>query len=132
MNYLLDTHILLWVLFFPDKLSVKLKDVLSDPKSDKFVSAISVWEISLKYKIGKIKLEKRVPSEIPDAVLSMGFKFLDLDPYTASTFYKLPRLKNKDPFDRMLAWQAISKDCYLLTQDSDFLSYRDYGLKVVW
>lgn len=132
MNYLLDTHILLWILFSPDKLSAKLKDILSDPKSEKFVSAISVWEISLKYKIGKIQLEKRVPSEIPNAVLSMGFNFLDLDSYTASTFYKLPRLKNKDPFDRMLAWQAISKDYYLLTKDPDFSNYKVPGLKVVW
>ena len=48
MNYLIDTHILLWVLFSPAKLSVKLKDVLYDLNSDKFVSAISIWEISLK------------------------------------------------------------------------------------
>ncbi|MBI2327607.1 type II toxin-antitoxin system VapC family toxin [Candidatus Curtissbacteria bacterium] len=132
MNYLLDTHILLWVLFSPDKLSVKLKDIFSEPTSEKFVSAISVWEISLKYSMGKIKLEKRVPSEIPDAVLSMGFNFLDLDSYTASTFYKLPRFKNKDPFDRMLAWQAICTNYSLLTKDANFAIYKDHGLKVVW
>lgn len=132
MKYLLDTHMLLWVLFSPDKLSAKLKNVFFDTKSEKFVSAISVWEISLKYKIGKIKLEKKLPSEIPDAVVSMGFNFLNLDPYTASTFYKLPRLKNKDPFDRMLAWQSISKGFCFITKDSDFADYKQYGLETIW
>ena len=132
MSYLLDTHILLWVLFSPRKLSVKLKEILSDPRSEIFVSVISVWEISLKYNIGKIKLEERMPSEIPDAVLSMGFNFLNLDSYTASTFYKLPRFKNKDPFDKMLAWQAINENFTLLSKDKEFDSYQKDGLRRIW
>ena len=46
--------------------------------------------------------------------------------------YKLPKLKSKDPFDRMLAWQAICKGCILLTKDSDFADYRNHELKTVW
>ena len=132
MNYLLDTHILLWVLFSPDKLSAKLQEVLTNPRSTIFVSAISVWEISLKCSIGKMKLEQRLPSEIPDAVLAMNINFLNLDPYTAATFYKLPRHENKDPFDRMLAWQAISENFTLISKDKGFDDYQKEGLIRKW
>lgn len=132
MNYLIDTHTLLWVLFSDEKLSTEAKKVLLDSGSEVFVSAISIWEISLKYATGKLKLEERTPDELPNAVENLGFSFLNLDPITASTFYKLPRLKHRDPFDRMLAWQAISEDFTLISKDKGFDYYQKDGLKRVW
>lgn len=132
MNFILDTYIFLWAIFEPRKISKKLKDCMLDPESTSYISIITFWEISLKYSLGKIDLKGITPDKLPEIARNDGFEILDLDIDAVSSFYKLPKAKNKDPFDRMLAWQAILKDYYLLTKDSDFAIYKDSGLKVVW
>lgn len=130
MKLLVDTHIFLYVLFSPRKISKRIRDILSDPELTKYVSTISFWEISLKYQLGKIDLTGVLPDALPAIARDTGFEILELDAEEASTFYKLPKLKNKDPFDRMLTWQAIRKNCHLLTEDQAFADYKDYGLKI--
>jgi len=132
MNYLLDTHTLLWVLFSDEKISTLVRRVLLDSGTEVLVSTISIWEISLKYTTGKLKLEERTPDELPNAVENLGFSFLNLDSNMASTFYKLPRLKHRDPFDRMLAWQAINENFTLISKDKGFDDYKSQGLKRIW
>lgn len=132
MSYLLDSHTLLWILVSTKKLSQKVKEILLDPKSTVFVSAISLWEISLKYRIGKLKLKGKTPDEIPDAVSILNFNFVNLDPVTASTYYKLPRVNRNDPFDNMIAWQAINENFTLLSKDKGFDDFQKQGLKRVW
>lgn len=105
---------------------------MSDPQLTKMVSAITFWEISLKYSLGKLDLIGILPDKLPFVAKDSGFEILKLDAEIAASFYKLPKFGDKDPFDCMLAWQAISKDYYLLTQDQDFTDYKDYGLNVVW
>ena len=94
------------------------------------VSAVTFWEISLKYQLGKLDLTGILPDALPAIAKKTGFEILQLDADTASAFYKLPKLKDKDPFDRMLTWQSIREDCHLLTEDDDFAKYQDYGLKI--
>lgn len=132
MNLLIDTHVFLWILFAPKKISKRVKDLLSDPENAKYISAITFWEISLKYQLGKLKLAGFLPDELPSTAQKIGFEILNLDVEIASTFYQLPKIKDKDPFDRMLAWQAICQDCTLLTKDLSFAGYRNYGLKTIW
>lgn len=132
MNYLVDTHIFLWVVLSPKKISRRVKDILLDPEIAKYVSSITFWEISLKYQLGKIDLTGILPNKLPAIAKETGFEFLNLDCQTASSVCKLPKIKNKDPFDRMLAWQAISFDYQLLTKDRDFNDYKDHGLQIVW
>lgn len=132
MNYLLDTHTLLWMLIATNKLSQKVRAILLEPVSIKYVSTVSLWEISLKYRLGKIKIMGKKPDEIPGAVGSLGINFLNLDPITTSTFYQLPKVKNKDPFDRMIAWQAIKENFILLSKDKDLDQYQSSGLVRVW
>ena len=132
MNYLLDTHTLLWDLINTKKLSTQVKKILSNPESGIFISTISLWEISLKYRIGKLELEGKNPDEIPGAAKASGFNILTMDEDVAATFFRFPISKNQDPFDLMLAWQAISKDFVLLTKDPEFKSYNKYGLKIIW
>lgn len=131
MNYILDTHIFLWALFEPEKISKKIKSVMLDRKSTCYVSTISFWEISLKFALGKIDMGKVLPDELPKTAIKDGFEILNLDIDTVSSFYKLPRIRNKDPFDRMLVWQSISKNYTLLTKDPDFTLYKKYGLTTV-
>ena len=132
MKYLLDTHVFLWSLLASKKLSLKVKNILLDPEMTKYVSTITFWEISLKFSLGKITLKGVGPEKLPEAAEKAGFDILLLKADTASSFYKLPKIKNKDPFDRMLAWQTISEDCILLTPDRDFANYKIHSLKTVW
>ena len=132
MKYLLDTHVLLWSLLATSKLSNTVKQVLTDPETVKYVSVISFWEISLKFALGKIDLQGVLPEQFPEVVKKTGFEILPLQPNTAASFYKLKKFKNKDPFDRMLAWQTIQENCVLVTRDEDFYCYKDEGLNIIW
>lgn len=131
-KYLLDTHTLLWFLISDEKLSTKVKDILLNSEMEKYVSAISLWEISLKYRIGKLKIEERTPADIPGVIERFGYKMLALGVKESSTFYKISKVKNKDPFDLMLAWQAISENFTLISKDKGFDDYKTQGLKRVW
>lgn len=132
MNYLVDTHIFLWTELSPKKISKSVKDILLDGESTKYVSVITFWEIALKFSLGKIDLKGVLPNNMPTIAKDTGFEILNLDSQVASTFYKLPKIAHKDPFDRMLAWQAIRERYVLLTADKEFLNYKKHGLKIVW
>lgn len=130
MNILLDTHILLWSLFEPNKLSTGEQKTLTSNVNTIYISAVSFWEIALKHSIGKLKLYDIEPYQIYEASKQLGAEIIPLDPEHALTFYLLPQIKHKDPFDRMLIWQAIKTGFYLMTRDKQLVSYQKYGLKL--
>ena len=132
MNCLLDTHVFLWTLFDPEKLSKKARQAIEDPYNTIYVSAATYWEISLKYALGKLVLTNVLPDALPDISRQMGFEIMVIDADTASTFYKLPRTTHKDPFDRLVVWQAINKKVTLITKDKGVGAYRKLGLKTLW
>ena len=132
MNYLLDTHVFLWAVFEPEKLSKKARQAIEDPDNTVYVSAATYWEISLKYALGKLLLTNVVPDALPDISGQMGFEMRDVDADTASAFYKLPRTTHKDPFDRLVVWQAINKNVTLITKDKGIGAYRKLGLRTLW
>ena len=110
MRCLLDTHALLWTLFDDDKLSQKAASIIKNPSNEIFASIVSYWEISLKYAIGKLELEGVTPDELPAHAKTTGIETLTVSEKTASTFFKLPRTTHKDPFDRLIIWQAINEN----------------------
>lgn len=128
--YLLDTHIFLWSLFAPESLSKLVIQTMADPHSRIFVSAITFWEISLKYAIGKLRLENYLPHELPNKAQDMRFETLPLTVDVASSFHILPRGEHKDPFDRMLVWQAIKSRYVLISSDPAVMDYAKYGLNI--
>ncbi len=132
MNYIIDTHCFLWSAFSPEKLSITAKSLILDPDNDIFVSAISFWEISLKYAIGKLDLEGVDPSELTDVADRMGFNLISLGVSESASFFKLPIVGHRDPFDRMLVWQAINLGKVLISKDAKIYEYEAHGLKVVW
>jgi len=116
MKYLLDTHYVLWTLFEPTRIDVEIKKIFKDNNITKHVSGITIWEISLKYSIGKLELEGTNPYEIYEKIEESGFKLLQIENYLFSSYYKLSKKNDhKDPFDRMLIWQAITNDFILDT-----------------
>ncbi len=132
MNLLLDTHGFLWSLFTPDRLSKRALREIKSPNNDVAVSVVTFWEISLKYAIGKLELTGVKPEELPDFAGQMNLETLPITAGEASSFHKLPRLSHKDPFDRIIIWQAIKRKMTLVSKDRDFKAYRKFGLRTFW
>jgi len=130
-EYLLDTHSFLWAIFEPEKLGEKTMAILKNPHNTIYVSSITFWEISLKYASGKLELTC-TPEKLIQTAYKMGLKTIALSIEEAALFYQLPKLLHKDPFDRMLIWQAISHHLIFISKDNQFENYQEYGLKIVW
>ena len=131
MNCLIDTHIFLWSLFTPEKIAQSAAGIIKDPGNRIFVSMITFWEISLKYSLNKLELKGVRPDELPEYANRLSYDILDLSTEDAASFYHLPRISHKDPFDRMLIWQAIREKLTLVTRDSKISDYEEFGLKLL-
>ncbi len=132
MKYLLDTHTFLWTVFEPEKISIKAKTLITNPEKAIFVSIVSFWEISLKHSLGKLRLENVSPSEFPDIAKTMDMGILEIDANDVSTFHELPRIGHRDPFDRLIIWQAIRRKMPIVTKDNEFKLYKPHGLDILW
>ena len=131
MNYLVDTHYLLWSLIDPSRIKKHVTEILTDTQTIQYVSKISFWEIALKYSIGKLKLEGTTPEEILTASRESGFKILDIGEDDIVTSHLLPFVENhRDPFDRLIVWQCIRNDIVLVTTDIRLRAYEPHGLKI--
>ena len=134
MKYLLDTHALIWLLNEPKKLSKKTLKLIEDIKSEVHVSTISFWELSLKHSIGKLPIENIELEEIA-AILNdqLFISIIGLNEQESLSYYHLPYFgSHRDPFDRMLIWQAIKRDMALISSDVAAEQYRQCGLHVIW
>ncbi len=132
MNYLLDTHVFLWALFDNDQLSKTVSSIIINPDNSIFVSLISFWEIALKFNISKLSLNNIYPEELPKYSEKAGFEILNPSPYEISSSYRLPRLKHKDPFDRLIIWQCITGNICMISKDAELLEYKEHGLQITW
>lgn len=132
MSCLLDTHAFLWAAFAPAKLSRKARATIADGSVGVWLSPVSLWEISLKFALGKLELKGCVPEDLVAVAADMGLAVLPADALEMASFHRLPRLPHKDPFDRMLVWQAIRRDLTLISKDGALPDYRALGLKTLW
>ncbi|MGB6058841.1 MAG: type II toxin-antitoxin system VapC family toxin [Microthrixaceae bacterium] len=115
---LLDTHVLLWANASPGRLGRLTSEELVNSTSNLFVSAVSVAEMAIKRSIGKLEMSM----SIADLLVPLGASELSLTAGHASSVERLPLL-HRDPFDRLLAAQALSEDLVLVTADERLLSY---------
>lgn len=118
MKILVDTHIFLLMLAFPEKLSDKRRYELESPANEIFLSSISIAEMMIKQSIGK-RVVNFDPLEMAG---EMALELLDFSGKNAVTLGSLP-LYHKDPFDRMLIAQAIDSDLKIMTDDEKFGKY---------
>src|SRR4051812_11367715 len=130
MTYLLDTHYMLWAITETKKLSSRVKEVVTNPDNRIVVSAVSFWEVSLKSSIGKLEITGISPGDLPQACLAIGFEIENLTAAHSSTYHQLKATYHKDPFDRMLIWQAIRSDYTLISVDTNVKKYASEGLRV--
>ena len=131
MKILIDTQIILWVLTDQRKLRKHEIEVLEDPGNEIYCHPISFFEISLKYSIGKLSLKGCEPEEIPQLMEDHGYLIEEADSSLFASYHKLPLTEHKDPFDRLLIWQAISKGRHLLSRDGLMKEYLSMGLKLI-
>ncbi|MCI0751934.1 MAG: type II toxin-antitoxin system VapC family toxin [Flammeovirgaceae bacterium] len=133
MSYLLDTHTLIWALTDIGQIPGKTKEIIEKVENNIFISVVSFWEISIKYSIGKLELEGIASEDFPRLAIKNQFTILPLKPEEASTSYQLPWMNtHKDPFDRILIWQALENNFAIITKDTDFNLYKQFGLKLIW
>ncbi|MDX2191112.1 MAG: type II toxin-antitoxin system VapC family toxin [Bacteroidota bacterium] len=130
MNYLLDTHIILWSLFDPERLTKNIQSVLINHPGGCFVSSISFFEISLKFGLGKLQLNGLTPEDIFLEVKRLNYHILELSSEVTYDFYKLPQKIHQDPFDKMIVWQAIKNKMTLLSADDKLQVFVANGLKI--
>jgi PIN domain nuclease of toxin-antitoxin system len=133
MNYLIDTHILLWSLFEIKKINDKIKEILLNRNNSILVSKISLWEISLKFSLGKLEINGIDIEDLQKQIEKLHFDIIDLNNVDILTYYKLPKNnKHKDPFDRMLIWQSICNKYVLISRNSRVEDYKKNGLKYLY
>ncbi|MDR1470712.1 MAG: type II toxin-antitoxin system VapC family toxin [Spirochaetaceae bacterium] len=133
MKYLLDTHTFLWATLETSKLSKTAKEIISKRSNEILVSTVTFWEITLKASIKKLSFEKVNIKDFPRYANEMGFIIRDLQELETITFHELPlKATHKDPFDRMLVWQAIVHDLVLISRDHSLKQYEENGLSMTW
>lgn len=119
-SVLLDTHAFIWLAEDNANLPVSLRDIIED-LDNVFVSIASFWEISIKLKLGKLMLQSDF-NEIESSFLATRFKLLPIALKDTIQVYNLP-LHHRDPFDRMIAAQAINNSLVLVSRDVAFDAY---------
>ncbi|WP_342238550.1 type II toxin-antitoxin system VapC family toxin [Inquilinus sp. OTU3971] len=120
MRLLLDTNILLWVMDDDPMLSSTARRTIEQATAV-FVSSVSIWEISIKAALGKLRLDMiRFMPRLAEA----GFEQLTMSWDHARAVHDLPH-HHRDPFDRMLIAQAVSEPLRLLTHDRTLARYSD-------
>lgn len=115
---LLDTHALLWVLEDAAALDESARSAIVDPRNDVFVSSISMWEISIKRSLGKLK----APEDLLSTIDASGLRELPVTVVHADHAGGLPP-HHRDPFDRMLVAQAQVEGLTIVTHDSVIAKY---------
>ncbi len=130
MKYLLDTHTFIWLMISPEKLSDKCRRIIISSQSV-YISSVALWEISIKFGLGKMELKGILPEELLTQSEELRIQTMDFNSGDAISFYKLAR-HHKDPFDRMLVWQSIRNNMTLISKDNRLESYEENGLQLIW
>lgn len=121
MRTLLDTHLLLWASYLPERLPDGIRRIVLDPEQELHFSVASLWEISTKHSQNRKDFDFD-PSALRKGLLEAGYTELPVQGKHALAVVSLP-LIHKDPFDRMLVAQAIVEGIELLTVDTQLAGY---------
>lgn len=132
MGYLLDTHTCLWVLTAQNQLPAQVIKIIEDPSKEVFLSTVSLWEMAIKLRSGRLDIGGRSAIDVLDEARKMNVTVISLDPDEAATHGSLVEDTHFDPFDRMLIWQAIQRDLVLVSKDPEFERFKADGLRLLW
>jgi len=127
VRVLLDTHVWLWMLAAPERLSKKGRSIVIAAENELVLSAASTWEIAIKFALGTLRLPETPEAYIPRLMARTGVTALPVHVRHALHVATLPK-RHRDPFDRLLVAQAQLEDLPILTADPAF---RRYDVKTV-
>ena len=125
---LLDTHAFLWWLADDVRLSMNAIAAIDNPDSEVLVSAASVWEVTTKHRIGKLPTGALVSERLPELIRRLRFTPLGISVEHAHLAGRISG-EHRDPFDRMLAAQAIIEAVPIITNDA---ATGELGCNVLW
>jgi PIN domain nuclease of toxin-antitoxin system len=128
VKVLLDTHVLLWWLVDDPRLSERARQVVSDPSAAVYFSAVSSWELAIKFALGRLELPAPPRSFVPRVLQEQSIRSLDITHAHALDVADLPA-HHRDPFDRLLVAQARVEKVGIVSGDPIF---EEYGVPVVW
>ncbi len=128
MRALLDTHAFLWRVADSARLSGPARGAIADESNDIAVSAVSAWEIATKFRIGKLPGCDALALDVASHIAGHGFEELAIDVADAACAARLPG-SHRDPFDRMLAAQALAHNVPMVSVDSVF---DGFGVPRLW
>jgi PIN domain nuclease of toxin-antitoxin system len=128
VKYLLDSMIWLWSVDSVEKINESSREILESGQAEVYLSAATAWELSIKARLGKLRLPGPPARCIPSFMARQGLRPLPVTHLHAVKVYDLP-LHHQDPFDRLIIAQAIAEDMAVLTADRVF---GKYAVDVVW
>jgi PIN domain nuclease of toxin-antitoxin system len=128
VRLLLDTHALLWWLGGDRRLSGAARKAMGDAENDVYVSAATAWEITTKFRIGRLANAEPVAADVATAIADRGFLGLAISLQHGQLAGGLPP-PQRDPFDRMLIAQAIIEQMPLVSNETVF---DRYGVRRLW
>jgi PIN domain nuclease of toxin-antitoxin system len=128
VRVLLDTHTLLWAKISPEKLSRQAAEIMAAPLNVVFVSAVSAWEIATKVRLRKLPGLERLERDFLEIMEQSGYTLLPIDAANAlrASRFTAP---HRDPFDRIIAAQALAMDIPVLSKD---LKLDAFGVRRLW
>lgn len=128
MRVLLDTHTLVWATLSPAFLSRQASAIIADELNVILVSAASAWEIATKVRLGKLPGAEVLEREFLEVMDRAGYTLLAIDVQSALRAGRLTA-EHRDPFDRMIAAQALASDIPILSTDSRLDAF---GVRRIW
>ena len=114
--FLLDTHVVVWAVHEPDRLSTHARALITDVRHELLVSAASAWELATKSRVGKLPGGELLVATFEQQVAALGATLVDITPQDAILAGGFT-WSHRDPFDRMLAAQALTRSGVLVTAD---------------
>jgi PIN domain nuclease of toxin-antitoxin system len=128
MKLLLDTHAFLWWLADDARLSKRARTAIRDPKQTVYLSPASAWEIATKHRIGRLPEARELMADFPGILARAELEELPIATKHAVMAGSLAG-SHRDPFDRMLAAQALCENLAIVTADE---ALGTLGARCVW
>lgn len=128
MEYLLDTHTLLWIVTDDSQLSNRVKKLFLDEQNELYISVASLWEMAIKVSLNRLELGQSLTDFYYKHVIGNKIKLLDLKVEHLAVLETL-EFHHKDPFDRLIVCQSIVEKIPVLSSDKAFLKY---PVKRIW
>jgi PIN domain nuclease of toxin-antitoxin system len=122
VRFLLDTHVAIWALTEPRRIDPRVFEYIGDPANTIAVSAVAVWEIAIKHRLGRPDSPPFSGHEAIGHFETAGFALLDVTASHAAFVERLP-LHHADPFDRLMLAQGIVEGMQFVTYDRHLSRY---------